>query len=208
MNKETSKLLWIKCALLALDFVFWLSGVVLICVGGSVELEFVDVAVVVREVTSHAAVVLAIIGGIVFFLSLIGCIAVIGENNSMIKGFTVIMCIVFTVEIGVGLFAYFHRGAVHSNMVNLYMKTLRRYSTERRIQISVDRLQKEFECCGAMDYTDWFNATVGKAVPDSCCIKEKPQCGSAVQSHAKDNIHLQAFSYEVTLVKFYADFTD
>ncbi|XP_058889798.1 CD63 antigen-like isoform X2 [Acipenser ruthenus] len=191
MKKETSKLLWIKSSLLALAFIFGLSGVGLVCVGGSVALEFVDVAVVVREVTSHAAVVLAIIGGIVFLMSVFGCIAVIGENNSMIKGFTVIMCITFTVEIGVGLFAYFHRGVVHSNMVNLYLKTLRRYSTERRIKISVDRLQKKFECCGAMDYTDWFNTTVGKAVPDSCCIKEKPQCGSVVQSHAKDNIHVQ-----------------
>ncbi|KAK1166060.1 CD63 antigen-like [Acipenser oxyrinchus oxyrinchus] len=191
MKNETSRLLCIKSSLLALDFIFGLSGVGLACVGGSVALEFVDVAVVVREVTSHAAVVLAIVGGIVFFLSVFGCIAVIGENNSMIKGFTVIMCITFTVEIGVGLLAYFHRGVVHSNMVNLYLKTLRRYSMEHRIKISVDKLQKKFECCGAMDYTDWFNTTVGKAVPDSCCIKEKPQCGSAIQSHAKDNIHVQ-----------------
>lgn len=36
----------------------------------------------------------------------------------------------------------------------------------------MDPIQEKLECCGVVNYTDWFNSTSSSSlVPGSCCIK-------------------------------------
>ncbi|KAG2459312.1 KALRN protein, partial [Polypterus senegalus] len=80
------------------------------CVGGSVQLNFYDVSVVVKEISSGAPTVLFATGILIFFLSLFGCMAVLLESKIMVQLFTVLMIIMFFVEVGVGISAYVYRG--------------------------------------------------------------------------------------------------
>ncbi|XP_066544004.1 CD63 antigen isoform X1 [Amia ocellicauda] len=185
------KLVWIKISLLFLNLFFWVAGLTLMCVGASVELNLSDVSVVIKDVTSGAAVVLIIVGILIFFLSFFGCVSVIGENTTLIKVFSILLFFMFLVEIGVGVSSYVYREGIHRSLVDLYLQTLQKYPIDTDIQLSVDRLQKQLHCCGAVGYTDWFNTTLQHIVPDSCCIQEKPLCGSTVSTNGTTYIYTQ-----------------
>ncbi|XP_066544005.1 CD63 antigen isoform X2 [Amia ocellicauda] len=137
------KLVWIKISLLFLNLFFWVAGLTLMCVGASVELNLSDVSVVIKDVTSGAAVVLIIVGILIFFLSFFGCVSVIGENTTLIKVFSILLFFMFLVEIGVGVSSYVYREGIHRSLVDLYLQTLQKYPIDTDIQLSVDRLQKQ-----------------------------------------------------------------
>ncbi|EHA97968.1 CD63 antigen [Heterocephalus glaber] len=49
----------------------------------------------------------------------------------------------------------------------------------------LDKLQTQFECCGAANFTDWENIPgMGEGqVPDSCCVNNTKDCGSDTKEH-------------------------
>ncbi|XP_028663998.2 CD63 antigen-like [Erpetoichthys calabaricus] len=188
---KSGQLLWIKLFICFLNSLFWISGIVLMCVGGSVQLNFYDVSVVVKEISSGAPVVLFASGILIFFLSLFGCMAILLESKIMIQLFTVLMFIMFFMEVGVGISAYVYRGLVHNTVVNLFLKTMQKYSTEPEIKSSMDHLQEMLDCCGATDFTDWFNTSLVNVVPDSCCVEMKHNCGFDVEVSGEKNINMQ-----------------
>ncbi|XP_077305869.1 CD63 antigen-like [Lithobates pipiens] len=108
-NQSPNSLLCIKGGFFLVILFFWASGVALICLGASVQMKLSDVSVVITETSSGAPLVLTIVGMIIFFLSGFGAVAVIKENNTLIKIFTVIMLLVFAIEIIVGISAYAYK---------------------------------------------------------------------------------------------------
>ncbi|XP_069052850.1 CD63 antigen-like isoform X2 [Lepisosteus oculatus] len=103
--------------------------------------------------------------------------------------FSIVLFIMFIVEIGAGVSAYLYRKGIHKSILDVYLKTLHSYPTEPNLKVPVDRLQKQFHCCGAVIYSDWFNTTLRNAVPDSCCMKETPHCGTSINETT--NIYTQ-----------------
>ncbi|XP_056389496.1 CD63 antigen-like isoform X2 [Hyla sarda] len=156
------------------------TGVALICLGASVQMKLSDISVVVTETTSGTPMVLTIVGMVIFFLSGFGAVAAIKESNILIKSFTVIMFLVFVIEIIVGMSAYYNREKLHLIVLSRFLKMLNKYGTEQPITRGVDWVQQEFQCCGAKNFTDWFNISSGivqNSVPDSCCRIVQRKCG-------------------------------
>ncbi|KAM4026453.1 CD151 antigen-like [Anomaloglossus baeobatrachus] len=139
-----------------------------------------DVSIVVAETSSGAPMVLTIVGMIIFFLSGFGAMAVIKENNLLIKIFTGIMLLVFAAEIVVGLSAYSYRDTLHRSLQSRFLKVMNKYGAEKQITRGVDGVQQGFQCCGAQNFTDWFNVSSGmydSSVPSSCCRTPREKCG-------------------------------
>ncbi|XP_069840927.1 CD63 antigen-like [Dendropsophus ebraccatus] len=164
------------------------TGVALICLGASVQMKLSDISVVVAETSSGAPMVLTVMGMVIFFLSGFGAVAAIKENSILIKSFTVIMLLVFIIEIIVGMSAYYHRDELQRLVVNRFLNMLNKYGKDRQITRGVDGVQQEFKCCGAKNFTDWFNISVEileNSVPNSCCRMVQQKCGEDALEHSE-----------------------
>ncbi|XP_043360886.1 CD63 antigen-like isoform X1 [Dermochelys coriacea] len=211
---SSNKLILIKICLYFIDLFYWVSGVMLLCIGVSVQMKLYDAFVVVNETSSGVPVIITIVGGVIISVSAFGAIAILKSNHMMIKvigtmfpllqssetspvlhtlsKFTGMLLIIFLIEIIVGISAYAYRGKLHDNLLRSFLKTLDKYNRESQVTKGVDHLQENFQCCGAQNYTDWFNTTFGSlnsAVPNSCC-KITKSCGTNL-SNDTANINQQ-----------------
>ncbi|KAM6461608.1 tetraspanin-6-like [Liasis olivaceus] len=166
-------LLWLTVLL------YWVSGVVLIITGVSVQVKLRDTFVVLTEAASGIPVIVTVIGVLIILLSGFGAIALLRSNTKMIKLFTGLLLVLLITEIIVGATAYAYREKLYQTSSKDFVKILNKYSGELRITKGVDMLQTEFQCCGAENYTDWLNTTFGllsSSVPRSCCKVPVESC--------------------------------
>ncbi|KAM4697935.1 CD63 antigen-like [Rhinophrynus dorsalis] len=165
------------------------TGVALICLGASVQLRLSDISVVLAETSSGAPLLLTITGMVIFFLSGFGAVAALRDSGVMMKAFAGIMTVIFIIEIIVGISAYSYRDKLQNSLSQRYLNILKKYGTDRQISGSVDRLQQQFQCCGAQNFTDWFNSSSpvsAASVPKSCCKKVSQQCGVNALEHREN----------------------
>ncbi|XP_048725036.1 CD63 antigen-like [Caretta caretta] len=177
---SSKKLILIKVCLYFIDLFYWVSGVVLLCIGVSVQMKLHDAFVLVNETSSGVPVIITIVGGVIISVSAFGAIAILKSSHTMIKVFTGMLLIIFLIEIIVGISAYAYRAKLHDNLLRSFLKTLDKYNRESQVTKGIDHLQENFQCCGAQNYTDWFNTTFGSlssAVPNSCCKMVTKSCG-------------------------------
>ncbi|XP_075466007.1 CD151 antigen-like isoform X2 [Ascaphus truei] len=147
-----------------------------------------DLSVVLAETSSGAPLVLTVVGMVIFFVAGFGAIAALKENMVMIKMFKAVMLIVFVIEIAVGLSAYTYRNQLHSNVSQNFLKVLNKYGYDKPITKGIDGMQQKFQCCGAQNFTDWFNSTLALptlSVPTSCCRKVQQKCGEDATEHSE-----------------------
>ncbi|XP_074858022.1 CD63 antigen-like [Carettochelys insculpta] len=177
---SSNKLIIIKFCLYLIDLFYWVSGVILLCIGVSVQMTLHDTFMVMNEASTGVPVIITIVGGIIISISAFGAITILKSSHTLIKVFTGMLLIIFLIEIIVGISAYAYRGKLHNNLLGSFLKTLDKYNQESQVTKGVDNLQKNLQCCGAQNYTDWFNTTFGSlssAVPNSCCKKKTKSCG-------------------------------
>jgi len=114
-----------------------------------------------------------------------------GHSTSTTRTFkfylSAIVIIILLVEVGVGLAAYSYV------LYNVSQVTLQNDMENGRVNVNYgqeghgawDRVQRDFECCGVTNYTDWAGVgsfTEGQT-PDSCC-KEVPEVGCGLDTDA------------------------
>nr|XP_006137794.1 CD63 antigen-like [Pelodiscus sinensis] len=190
---SSKKLIFIKVCLYFIDLFYWVSGVILLCIGVSAQTKLHDTFMVVNDASSGVPVIITIVGGVIISVSAFGAIAILKSNHMMIKVFTGMLLIIFLIEIIVGISAYAYRGKLHDNLLKSFLKSLDKYNRDSHVTKGVDNLQENFQCCGAQNYTDWFNTTFGSlssAVPNSCCKIITISCGMNLSTDAA-NINQQ-----------------
>ncbi|KAM4626895.1 CD63 antigen-like [Discoglossus pictus] len=182
-------LVFIKAGLFCVILFFWVTGVALICIGAAIQIGLSDVSVILAQTSAGAPVVLTILGMIIFFLSGFGAVGVLKEHHTMVISFSAIMLLLFILEIVVGISAYSYRDELHNNMSWNFLKLLDQYGINPQIAKGLDHMQQQFHCCGAQNYTDWFNSTYGismSSVPTSCCRNIMKDCGDRPFEHPEN----------------------
>ncbi|XP_075898805.1 tetraspanin-33b isoform X2 [Nelusetta ayraudi] len=153
---------WIRYFLFFFSFLFWVFSLLIVAIGVYAKIQKATDAV--RDTfLVDPAVILIVVGVVMFFITFCGCIGALRENIRLLK----------TTRDALGKFV--KKAIVH-------------YRDDLDLQNLMDSIQKEFKCCGWNNYTDWswnlyFNCTQENpsyercAVPHSCCI---PIPGEAV----------------------------
>lgn len=69
--------------------------------------------------------------------------------------------------------------------MNLNNTFLSSYQINEDKTVAIDFLQENFECCGAVSFSDWKyskwkkeDPLISNKVPDSCCKSPMPYCGT------------------------------
>uniref|UniRef100_A0A672GD62 Tetraspanin n=1 Tax=Salarias fasciatus TaxID=181472 RepID=A0A672GD62_SALFA len=139
------------------------------------------------------AVILIVVGVVMFFITFCGCIGALRENIRLLKTFFCVNSPVPSLP------------QTRDALGKFVKKAIVHYRDDLDLQNLMDYIQKEFECCGWNNYTDWswnlyFNCTQENpssercAVPYSCCTPVPGEtvintmCGFGVQTQK----HLEA----------------
>ncbi|KAL1448053.1 hypothetical protein WDU94_002168 [Cyamophila willieti] len=177
----------VKYMIFLLNFIFWLLGALLIAVGlyaffdkweasGLLKVE------TVYDVILNIALVLAIIGGIIFIVSFAGCVGALRENTCLLKFYSLCLLVFFLLEMLVAVIGFVFPHHMQATLEESFTdKIIHMYRDDADLQNLIDFAQKEFQCCGLSSegYMDWskneyFNCSspsVEKCgVPFSCCI--------------------------------------
>lgn len=169
----------VKYLLFAFNLIFFLAGLGLIIAGALVQTQFQTYFALLGSGINGAAILLIVVGCIVFVIGFFGCCGAYKENYCMVMTFAVLLGIIFLLEIAAGVTAYVMKGQV-SNFLQkeLDMQMMNyRFAGEvnNAVTLAWNKAQEEFQCCGVSGYKDWsrVNGSMGVNTPDSCCDTSK-----------------------------------
>ncbi|XP_028813419.1 tetraspanin-33b [Denticeps clupeoides] len=178
---------WIRYFLFFFSFLFWVFSVLIVGIGVYAKIQKATDAV--RDsFLVDPAVILIVVGVVMFFITFCGCIGALRENIRLLKMFSLSLTLVFLTQLAIAVLGFFYSDQTRSALGKFVENAIVHYRDDLDLQNLMDYIQKEFQCCGWNDYTDWswnvyFNCSHGNpstercAVPYSCCA---PVPGEAV----------------------------
>ncbi|XP_011170174.1 CD63 antigen-like [Solenopsis invicta] len=164
----------VKYLLFLFNLIFAITGIVFISVGGVILVVYSGYSNFVDSWFFAAPLLMIVVGIIVFLVSFFGCCGAVKENHCMIITFSVLLMLIFILELSAGITGYLMRGEVANMLENRLNGTLRQYELNPDIRRSWDIMQHDLQCCGMNSPADWPHIGFrDNTVPDSCC-KEIP----------------------------------
>ncbi|XP_004700629.1 CD63 antigen [Echinops telfairi] len=131
-------------------------------------------------------VVIIAMGVFLFLVALVGCCGVCKENYYLMITFVIFLSLIMLVEVATAIAGYVFRDKIRSEFKSNFQKQMQAYPKDNTTARILDKMQEDFKCCGATNYTDWENIPLEPRgrVPDSCCINVTQNCG--VKFNVKD----------------------
>ncbi|TRY53885.1 hypothetical protein DNTS_035632, partial [Danionella cerebrum] len=146
------------------------------------------------------AVILILVGVVMFFITFSGCIGALRENIRLLKIFSCSLTMVFLIQLAIAILGFFYSEQTRAALGEFVKKAIVHYRDDLDLQNLMDYIQEEFECCGWNNYSDWswnfhFNCSESNPshercpVPFSCCAHKpgetqiKTACWFEVPSH-------------------------
>ncbi|XP_034959776.1 CD63 antigen [Zootoca vivipara] len=166
----------VKFLVFFFNFIFWLCGIALIALGIYVQIELKHTLVMTSASASGPPIVILAVGVIVFFISFFGCCGALKENYCMVTTFAVLLTLIFLVEIAAAIAGYIYKDEIKAVIDKEIRAEIAVYKNDGKVAKVLDDLQEKYSCCGAFNYTDWFNGTTSSNIPPSCCKRNDTDC--------------------------------
>jgi len=162
-----------RYVLIIFNFLFVLTGVVILSVGASVKAYYHEYDTFLDAKYIYASDLLIIIGVIIFIIAFFGCCGALKENACMTLTFSTLLIVIFVLEVIVGIGGIILRNKADEMIHKTLNDTMQRYDLKNETEITAlwDQVQYKFNCCGINNYTDWelVTNTTGGLLPLSCC---------------------------------------
>ncbi|XP_064647218.1 CD63 antigen-like [Lineus longissimus] len=163
----------VKYLLFAFNFLFFLAGLALIIAGAVIEIKFKEYVEFFGTSFSSVAILLIVVGCIIFIIGFFGCCGAVKENYCMVMTFSVLLSVIFIIEIAAGIAAFVMRKDLQT-VVDKQMKiAMTNYNTSTGVKKTWDTTQQTFKCCGVTSTADWVKDGPFKGktppYPQSCC---------------------------------------
>lgn len=160
----------VKYLLFVFNLIFAITGIVFISVAAVILVMYNGYGTFVDSWFFAAPVLMILVGIIVFLVSFFGCCGAVKENHCMIITFSVLLLLIFALELGAGISGYMMRGEVRSMLENRLQITMPEYKSNEATKRSWDIMQHDLNCCGMNSYLDWeTNGFANHTLPDTCC---------------------------------------
>ncbi|GAA6220123.1 tetraspanin-15 isoform X1 [Lates japonicus] len=192
----------LKFILFSYAVVWWLIGGFILAIGIYAEVERQRYKTL-EGVFLAPAIILIVLGIIMFIVSFIGVLASLRDNLTLLKVFMYTLTVCLILELLGGVLALVFR----NQTVDLVNKNIRRgivnYYDDLDFKNIMDFVQKKFKCCGGKEYKDWavnmyHNCSapgpLACGVPYTCCVTTKPKevantmCGYKVLDKERLNL--------------------
>ncbi|XP_054859277.1 CD63 antigen [Eublepharis macularius] len=168
----------VKFLVFFFNFIFWLCGIALIVLGILVQIELNNTLQITSVSASGAPIVILIVGVVVFFIAFFGCCGAWKENYCMVTTFAILLTVIFLVEIAAAIAGYIFKNQIKDALDVEIRKEMAQYNTSKEFREALDKLQRGYSCCGATNFTDWFEVPgfSPRSVPESCCKRNTTDC--------------------------------
>ncbi|XP_004429265.1 PREDICTED: CD63 antigen [Ceratotherium simum simum] len=125
-------------------------------------------------------VVIIAVGAFLFLVAFVGCCGACKENYCLMITFAIFLSLITLVEVAAAIAGYVFREQVMSEFNKKFKQQMQSYPHDNQTALVLDKLQEEFKCCGAVNYTEWeiIPLKVNGSVPDSCCVNVTQGCGT------------------------------
>lgn len=167
----------VKYLLFFFNLIFWISGIALIAIGALIKAKYDDFMKLSDHNVTAGAVFFIIIGVIVAIVGFLGCCGAWKENYCMVTTYAILLAIIFILEIAAGALAYAYKGKMEEYAKKALEDGIKKYFDDGEQAKAIDRVQKQFKCCGVNGYMDYPHSS-NTTFPSSCCKDEKKNCPS------------------------------
>ncbi|XP_059060694.1 CD63 antigen-like [Achroia grisella] len=175
----------IKYMLLFITAIFVITSALIISVGTTIYAIYHDVAFFLYDNFFSPAMLVIVIGIIMLFVSLFGCIGALKESTCMVNIFAVFLSIVLILELAAAIAAYSLRSQIGDMLDDKLTLSIPYYYESDEVQDSFDFIQSRLNCCGVDSYLDWGDVESpagvsgikidNMTVPNSCCAMTRTE---------------------------------
>ena len=191
---------YVKYLMFFFNFLFWVTGVALVVIGGMGELLYGDYKSITQTGFTSATAILMGVGSVIGIIGFAGCYGAIRENHFTLKLFSYLLVLLLIAEIALGLWLYFAHFSLSKFLQDFLNNILDKYQEDKDVMELIDKVQRKYECCGSKSYKDWFNSEWNKqqqnksveywvnSVPQSCCLSNTTHlssCGNDLDTPGK-----------------------
>ncbi|KAJ8398002.1 hypothetical protein AAFF_G00433490 [Aldrovandia affinis] len=161
----------LKTFLISYSLIFWFTGVILLAVGVWSKVKLEAYFSLAADRTTNAPYVLIGTGAIIVIFGLFGCFATCRGSPWMLKLYAMFLALVFLAELVAGISGFLFRHEIKDILRVSYLSAMDTYDSTSIQSKAVDTIQRNLECCGSSNYTDWrtTNYFRSKGIPVSCC---------------------------------------
>ncbi|NXD14637.1 TSN15 protein, partial [Nothocercus nigrocapillus] len=173
--------LCLKFTLVAYSTAFWMIGAFVLGVGIYAEIERQKYKTL-ESAFLAPAIILILLGVIMFLVSLVGVLASLRDNLCLLQGFMYVLGICLLIELTGGVVALIFRNQTIDFLNNNIRRGIENYYDDLDFKNIMDFVQKKFKCCGGEDFKDWSQnayhdcaapGPLACGVPYSCCVRNK-----------------------------------
>jgi len=195
----------IRFLMFIFNFIFWLSGLVLIVVGAVIYAKYGQWFSYADNRFAEAEYFIIGVGVVVSFIGFLGCCGVLKNSYGMVTTFAILLSIIFILEIAAAIVGYVYKGKVNAAATTALDTAVKNYDSQEGAKKLMDWAQTTFTCCGLdgpSDYDRGANKSscghAGQAVA-SChkngkCVEDlyRSGCKEKIIEFAKSNMSIIA----------------
>lgn len=169
----------VKYLLFTFNLLFVISGIIILTIGAIAQHNYANYSPFLEDNIATGPIILIVVGVIVFVVAFFGCCGAVKENHCMIITFSVLLLIIFALELAGGIAGYVLKDKALVMVEDRFNRTIAEYENNTAIKQSWDILQTDLQCCGVNGPSDWFqygqivnSCCPGKDVKDTCDVSD------------------------------------
>lgn len=200
MGREKTSFCIVKYIFFVFNIFLWLVGCAVLAVAIWVWASRGTSMAVIPTYSFLSSSSLGIICGVLILcIGFLGCCGAFFENQCLLIGYFLLVLFVFALEVTAGTLGFVYKsrardivkeelagGIRHDYLTTVQLEKQNSsapyYDADAKgWSSSLDTMQTDLKCCGADNYTDWYDVRAWpgeRRVPESCCLKPQPGCGA------------------------------
>ncbi|XP_017564776.2 leukocyte surface antigen CD53 [Pygocentrus nattereri] len=153
----------LKYTMCVVNLIFFICGVSILGVGIYLKTAFNFSALVPSFPAMSVTNGLFILGIFITCVSFLGFLGALKENRCLLISFFILLFLVMLAELAVASVLLMYENQI-DKMINKELTSSLQGIGKNTTSIEWDTVQKNFECCGVQNVSDW-----GSHIPESCC---------------------------------------
>jgi CD63 antigen len=186
------------------NFLFFISGIVIIAVGAVVRVQLSEniETHTGMETLKAGPIVLIVIGSFITLIAFFGCCGAIKSNYCMLMTFAGILFVIFISEFAIGITAYVNKDTIKTELHDWMNKEVDEFN-KNVSRSNWNDYQILWECCGANntvhDYCHDNKDDKNCKLPQGCCDFTKEQISKNATCTLESKELFQRGCYDATV---------
>lgn len=186
MGKVQGGMKCVKYLLFAFNFIFWLSGLLVLAVGLWLRFDPETVELLTGDGAPYsffiAVYILLGAGGLMMIVGFFGCFGAVRESQCLLASFFACLLIIFGAEITAGVFGFLNKEQIAEEVQKFYSSSVSDTSNPNGTAIAL-LYHKTLNCCGSS--TPEATSVLCADVPE-----DTQDCLTAITDFVNEKLHI------------------